>query len=110
ALLMLLEYYHRGQLSLELIVQKTSHAVAERFQVIDRGYLREGFWADLVLVDLQQPTQVRASELLYHCGWSPLTGETFHSTIDTTWVNGVMVYQQGKLTGQQPGQRLSFRC
>lgn len=110
ALLMLLALYQRGLLSLELIVQKTSHAVAERFQLVDRGYLREGYWADLVLVDLQRPTLVRQDELFYRCGWSPLTGETFHSSIDTTWVNGVIVYQHQQLTGQQPGQRLLFRA
>ncbi len=109
ALLMLLALYQRGLLSLELIVQKTSHAVAERFQLVNRGYLREGYWADLVLVDLQRPTPVRQEDLLYHCGWSPLTGETFQSSIDTTWVNGVIVYQRQQLTGQQPGQRLLFR-
>ena len=98
----------RGELGLELIVDRTSHAVADIFGVVDRGYVREGYYADLVLIDSQKPFTVDASNLLYKCRWSPFEGHTFSSSIDTTIVNGTVVYRNGLLTGNVAGQRLDF--
>ena len=106
ALLCLLEHFHAGVLPLELIVTKTSHAVADLFGIADRGYIREGYWADLVLVDLARDTVVEQESLLTKCGWSPFEGHRFRSTIEATLVNGTIVYQDGVLTGAIPGQRL----
>ncbi len=108
ALVSLLEHYHKGLLSLEKIVQKTSHSVADLFQVSDRGYIREGYWADLVLVDLHKPTIVDEQTLYSKCGWSPFAGYLFKSTIEATVVNGNVVYQNGILNNQWRGQRLVF--
>jgi len=92
---------------LESIVQKTSHSVADIFGIPDRGYIREGYWADLVLVDLHAETLISRDRVLAKCGWSPFEGMTFGSRIDTTLVNGEIVYADGRLTGAIPGQRLS---
>ncbi len=108
ALLSLLEFYHQGQLSLEQIVNKTSHAVAERFKIIERGYLRENYWADIVLLDLNTPHTVTKENILYKCGWSPFQDYTFCSSIDTTIVSGQLAWQKGKYYPTQ-GQRLAFR-
>jgi len=97
-----------GQLSLERIVAKSSHAVADIFGVRERGYIREGYFADLVLVDAKRPYTVERSNLLAKCHWSPFEGHTFGSTIDTTMVNGTVVYRNGSLTGKVVGQRLQF--
>lgn len=100
-----------GQLSLETIVDKNSHAVADIFGVCERGYIREGYFADLVIVDADKPDKVTRSGLLAKCHWSPFEGHTFSATIDTTIVNGRVVYTDGQLTGDIAGQRLQFdRC
>lgn len=104
----LLDLYHQDIFSLELIVEKTSHAVAERFQIADRGYIREGYWADLVLVDLNRPDEDTQEKALYKCGWSPWEGHTFHSTVMGTIVNGELKYWQGQFTAFTAGQRLQF--
>jgi len=104
----LLDLYHQQVFSLELIVRKTSHAVAERFQVAERGYIREGYWADLVLVDLNRPERDTRESVLYKCGWSPWEGHTFKSTIIGTLVNGELKYWQGQFSSFTPGQRLTF--
>lgn len=106
ALLMLLEHVHDGTLPLELIVEKTSHAVAELFSIRDRGYIREGYFADLVLIDHLKPTTVRREDVLSKCGWSPFEGDTFRSSITTTIVNGVVAYENGRVTEAVAGQRL----
>ena len=108
ALLSVLELFHDGQLSLEEIVMRTAHNVADRFQVIDRGYLREGYWADLVLVATDQPTQATAGRVLSKCGWTPFEGETFRSTIVSTLVNGQPVWEQGQLVEAGSAARLQF--
>ncbi len=107
ALQSVLEHYHRGVLDLELIVEKTSHAVARLFSVEDRGYIREGYWADIVLVDLNKPTRITSDQLLAKCGWSPFEGLEFKSSIITTIVNGQIAYQDNTLTPAIPGQRIS---
>ncbi|MCG6872002.1 MAG: dihydroorotase [Gammaproteobacteria bacterium] len=106
ALLSLLEYHHDGVLPLELIVRKASHAPAELFGITDRGFLREGYWADLVLLDLDRPTLATDATALYKCGWTPFDGVNFRSTIAATLVNGQLAWQDGQLTGAIAGQRL----
>jgi len=106
ALLLLLEHVHAGTLPLELIVEKTSHRVADLFRIRDRGYIREGYFADLVLVDHTRPTTVRRADVLSKCGWSPFEGDTFRSSIATTIVNGVVAYEDGQVTEAIAGQRL----
>lgn len=108
ALLTLFDLAKDKQISLELLVDKTSHAVADIYGVIDRGYVREGFYADLVLVDGETSYTVDSSNLLAKCHWSPFEGVTFNSTIDTTIVNGHIIYQNGKLSGDIVGQRLQL--
>lgn len=108
ALLSLLEHHHDGRLPLETIVQKTAHAPALRFEVAERGFLREGYFADLVLVDPEGRTEVTADSLLYRCGWSPFEGYTFRSRIAATWVNGTRVYEDGRIVGEPAGRPLDF--
>ena len=108
ALLSLLEHYHWGRLSLEQIVTKTSHNPAQIFGIVERGHIREGYWADLVLVDLNKPYTVDDNNILYKCGWSPFLGHTFQSSVVSTWINGELVYDNEELTGVVPGQRLQF--
>jgi dihydroorotase len=95
-------------MSLELLVDRTSHAPADIFGVIERGYVREGWFADLVIVDPDKPYLVDKSNVLCKCQWSPFEGHEFSSTIDTTIVNGRIVYRDGRLTGDVAGQRLGF--
>lgn len=108
SLLALLELMQAGELSLETIVQRACHAPAERFGVVDRGYLREGGYADLVLVDPNAVTDVTPESVRYKCGWSPFDGHRFKHRIDATWVNGKLVYRDGSLRPQPFGQRLQF--
>jgi dihydroorotase len=109
ALLSVLELYQDGSLSLEQIVQRTAHNVADRFGVVDRGYLREGYWADLVLVDTRRPTAVTRERVLSQCGWSPFEGETFRCSIVATLVNGQHVYRDGRVVEPDAAARLEFR-
>ncbi|OOY52861.1 dihydroorotase [Solemya velum gill symbiont] len=108
ALQMALELYHDGVLTLEQVVNKCSHAPAQLFGIKERGFLREGYWADLVLVDLDKPITIERQDILYKCGWSPLEGDTLGSTIDTTIVNGEIVYDQGVISNVIAGRRLEF--
>jgi dihydroorotase len=108
ALLLVLELYHDGILRLEDIARRTAHNVADRFAVMDRGYLREGYWADLVLIDTKRPTEVTRERILSKCGWSPFEGETFRSSIVSTWVNGQPVWQDGSLVESGSAARLQF--
>jgi dihydroorotase len=108
ALQTLFDLVKKKELSLELLVDRACHAPADIFGVTDRGYVREGYFADLVLVDSKKPYRVEQSNLLYKCQWSPFEGHEFSSTIDTTIVNGKVVYQDGKLNGEIAGQRLEF--
>jgi dihydroorotase len=108
ALQILFDLARDGALPLETIVDRSSHAVADLFGVVDRGYVREGYYADLVLVDAGRSHTVEASNLLYKCHWSPFEGHTFSASIHTTLVNGTVVYRDGRPTGDIPGQRLEF--
>jgi dihydroorotase len=105
---MLLELVHDGHLPLELAVDKFAHAPARLFGIVDRGYLREGAYADLVLVDLDSAFQVRREDVLYKCGWSPIEGQRLRSRIVATFVNGRRVYDEGQFLGEPAGQRLQF--
>ena len=107
-LLLMLYYYRQGKISLEKIVEKMSHAVADCFRVKDRGYIREGYFADLVVADLKENNTVNEENILYKCGWSPLEGFTFPASINYTFVNGTMVYGKGEWNESVKGQRLQF--
>ncbi len=108
ALLVLFDLAANGRISHELIVEKACHAPADIFGIPDRGYLREGAFADLVLVDPDRQYPVTDTSLLSKCGWSPFAGHVFSASIDTTVVNGTIVYRDGKLSGAVPGRRLAF--
>lgn len=108
SILAMLDFYHNKKISLEKIVQKMSHNVADLFRIEKRGYLREGYFADLVLVNLNKPTTVTRENILYKCGWSPFEGHTFKSSIAKTFVNGHLVYNEGKFDESRFGSRLSF--
>ena len=112
SLLLMLDYYKAGKISLEKIVEKMSHAVADCFRIKDRGYIREGYFADLVMADMNQSTTVSKENILYKCGWSPLEGKIFPASIERTFVNGNCVYHNdyGKLVWDESakGGRMSF--
>jgi dihydroorotase len=108
ALAMALELVHDGVLTLPKAVHKVSHGPAELFNVRERGYLREGYWADLTLVDMQTPQRVERADVLYKCGWSPLEGDTLRSRVTTTLVNGELKYRNGEFFGTASGRRLEF--
>ena len=107
-LLLMLHYHHQGKISLEKIAEKMSHAVADCFQISERGYIREGYFADLVMVDLKQPITVNNDNILYKCGWSPLENFHFPASVNCTMVNGKMVYENSRINESHKGQRLSF--
>jgi dihydroorotase len=108
ALPAMLEMYHQGKITLEQIAEKMAHNVAICFQIEKRGYIREGYWADLVLVDLNSKWQVNKDNILYKCGWSPFEGTTFQSKITHTIVSGNIAYSNNKLNEGIPGKRLTF--
>ena len=108
ALLALLTAAKQGKITLEKLVEKACHNPAILFQIAERGYVREGYYADLVLVDLNQQTTVKKEDLLYQCGWSPFEGTTFDATVEKTWVNGCMVYDQGRIIESNAAKRLQF--
>ncbi len=104
----MLEFFHKGKITLEKTVEKMSHNVAILFEIEKRGFIREGYYADLVLVDLNDPWKVDASNILYKCGWSPLEGQTFSSKITHTFVNGHLVYENGIFDESVKGKRVLF--
>ncbi len=108
ALVALLELYHERKISLEEIVQKTSHNVATLFEIEKRGYIRPSYHADLVLVDLEDPWEVEKDNILYKCGWSPFEGQRFRSKVTHTIVSGHLVYDNGAFDEQRMGSRLKF--
>jgi dihydroorotase len=103
-----LERWFDGQLSIELIVEKTTHAPAQRFDVRERGFIRPGYWADLTLIDLHAPQTVTRDALLSKCHWSPFEGTTFRSSVAATWVNGHLAWHEGKLDDSMLGRRVEF--
>lgn len=108
ALVAMLELYHQGKIRLEKIVEKMCHAPAICFQVENRGFIREGYAADLVLVEIDNPWEVNKDNILYKCAWSPFEGNTFKSRVTHTWVNGHLAYQNGTFDESQKGHRLTF--
>ena len=108
ALPAMLEFYRQGKISLEKVVEKMAHSPAICFQIENRGFIREGYWADLVLVDLNKPLTVSRSNVLSKCGWSPFEGQTFSSSVVSTIVSGKLVYEQGVIKDGIVGKRLSF--
>jgi dihydroorotase len=108
SLLMMLEFYRQRKISLEKIVEKMCHAPAVCFQIQKRGFVREGYWADLVLLDPHKPTQVDKQSLHYQCAWSPFEGHTFSSSVSHTFVSGHLAYANGQFDESQKGQRILF--
>ncbi|MFD2515908.1 dihydroorotase [Pontibacter locisalis] len=108
ALVAMLELCHQGKISLEKIVEKMSHNVAEAYRIKERGYIREGYFADLVLVEINRPWKVSPQNLLYKCNWSPFSGQAFKSSVISTWVNGNLVYANGEVASEAKGNRLKF--
>lgn len=108
ALVALLELYKNNKITLEKIAEKTAHAPADIFKIEKRGYIQEGYFADLVLVDLQKPWKVSSENILYKCGWSPFEGNTFQSCVTHTFVNGHLAYENGIFNESKKGIRLLF--
>ncbi|MEY3370236.1 MAG: hypothetical protein RLZZ361_906 [Cyanobacteriota bacterium] len=108
ALVAVLELVHQGVIDIETAITKTSHNIARRYKVDRRGFIKENYYADLVLVDMNNPWEVTRSNLLYKCGWSPFEGTKFRSKIISTIINGEIVYQDGKLKDDFRGMKLKF--
>jgi dihydroorotase len=108
SLLLMLQYVKEGRISIEKVVEKMSHAPAQCFQISKRGYIREGYHADLVLVDMKDTTNVSKNNILYKCGWSPFEGHDFPAAVRYTFVNGQIAYENGKVNDAVRGQRISF--
>ena len=104
----MLEFVHQGKITIERVVEKMSHAPARLFGIKDRGFIEPGMKADLVLVDMEQEWTVAHNNIHYKCGWSPMVGETFHSKVSHTWVNGQLVYKEGLFNEMVRGERLEF--
>lgn len=107
-LLLMLHYVQQGKISIEKVAEKMSHAVADCFQIAERGYIREGYYADLVIADLNKPTTISKENILYKCGWSPLEGFVSPASITHTFVNGQMVYGNNVWDESNKGERLVF--
>ena len=109
SLVAMLEFVHQKKITIEKVVEKMSHAVADCFQIEERGYIREGYFADLVLVDFSSSKKESDTEqLFYKCGWSPFEDTTFHSQVTHTFVNGHLTFHNGKINESQTGKRLLF--
>lgn len=108
SLLLMLDYVKQGKISIEKVVQKMAHAPAVCFQIRERGFIREGYFADLVLVDLNESTNVSKENILYKCGWSPLEGSSFPARVTHTIVSGNVVYEHGKIMEGSHGMRLEY--
>jgi dihydroorotase len=108
SLVAMMEFVHQKKISVERMVQKMSHNPAILFEIEKRGFIREGYFADLTLVDVNQSWQVNKNNILAKCGWSPFEGETFRSTISHTWVSGHLAYSNGQIKEGKSGERLTF--
>ena len=108
AVVAMFEAYHQGKISIEKIVEKMAHNPAKIFKIEKRGFIKEGYYADLAIVNTAKPWSVQKENLLYKCGWSPLEGTNFKSRISYTFVNGQMVYQNGTIKEIRAGKRLLF--
>jgi dihydroorotase len=108
SLVAMMEFHKQGKISVENIARKMSHAPAVLFRIQERGFIREGYYADLVLVDPASPWQVNKGNILAKCGWSPFEGQTFQSKVTHTWVSGRLGYEDGKIAEGKSGMRLLF--
>ncbi len=108
AIQMMLAFAGEGKISPVRIVEKMCHSPAKCFDVQDRGFVREGYWADLVLIDPEAKQTIDKKNILYKCGWSPLEGKTFTGLVEKTWLNGILAYDQGQFAGAGYGKRLVF--
>ena len=108
SLQLMLDFHHQQKISLEKIIEKMCHAPADCFQVKNRGYLREGYFADIAIVDIQKEYTITNQNILYKCGWSPLENKTFKGEVTQTFVNGNLVYNNGLFDESKKGQRLLF--
>lgn len=108
SLAMMLEHYHNGKITLEKVIEKMCHAPAKTFKIEKRGFIREGYYADLTILDLDDPWTVAADNILYKCGWSPLKGQKFRSKVTHTIINGHIAYQNGSFDTSKKGMRLLF--
>jgi dihydroorotase len=105
----LIEMYHKGKISLVKIAEKTAHNVADCFLIEKRGFIREGYFADLVLVDVNAKQKVTKENILYKCGWSPFEGEELHGVVKHTFISGNHTFNEGKFNEGKKGERLSFK-
>lgn len=108
SLVAMLEMYRLGKIPIEMVVRTMSHNPADLYHIEKRGYIREGYMADIVLVDLDAPHEVTRENILYKCGWSPFEGTTFHASVESTWVNGHLVYNEGTFNESRKGIQLEF--
>ena len=108
-LILMMDHYHKGRISPEMIVKKMCHAPADLFRIVDRGYLDEGMFADIVVVDPFKEKIIRNEDMLYKCGWTPLNGMTFKGSIDKVLVNGILKYSDEKVYEIISGKRLKFK-
>lgn len=108
SLVTMLEFYQKGLISLEKIVEKMAHAPAVCFQIEKRGFIREGYWADFAVFDINRPLTVNKDNIYYKCGWSPFEGHVFPATVTHTFVSGNLVYENGKFNEKGKGKRLVF--
>ncbi|HEX8038748.1 MAG TPA: amidohydrolase family protein, partial [Chryseosolibacter sp.] len=108
SLVAMLDFFHAGKIKLEKIVEKMCHNPAILFQISKRGFIREGYYADLVLVELNHPWKVDTENILYKCGWSPFQGRTFKSRVAVTFVSGHLAFHNGQFDESMKGQRLFF--
>jgi dihydroorotase len=108
SLVIMLDFYHRNMISKERIVEKMCHNPAILFRIVDRGYIDEGYFADVVIVDPEKALTVDKAGLRYKCGWSPLEGMTFRGTVTHSIINGILKYQDGRIVDESPGRRLLF--
>ncbi len=104
----MLDFYHKGKISLEKIVEKMCHAPAQCFKISERGYLREGYFADIAIVDIESPYTVHKDNLLYKCGWSPLEGQSLRGKVKQTFVSGELMYDNGLFDEKSKGKRITF--
>jgi len=108
ALVSLLDHVNDGHFTLEQLVQKSAHNVADRFDIAERGYIREGYWADLVVVDMNGRSVVDDEPVLAKCGWTPFAGHTFRSRVVSTFVSGQLAFHEGKLSQGCIGEALAY--
>ena len=105
----MLDFYQKGMISLERIVEKMAHAPADLFRIDRRGYIEEGYWADLVVVDPEKSWMVNKDNIHYKCGWSPLEGQTFKGKVSSTIVSGHLAYHEGEFFEDKKGERMLFK-